>query len=102
MSAVTQSTNEPEQYRSEYGQQCDYPISEAVVDAVAAAEGVEPTELTARLHDSIDTDALDRLYESATERGEDLRLAFTFGEYEVVIESERPVLVRESSEDPSR
>lgn len=102
MSAVTQSTNETERYplRDEAGD--ERPISEAVIDAVAAAEGVESSELTERLYDSIDPDALNHLYETATERGEHLRVTFTLGDYEVVVDNEETLLVREPTEQPSR
>lgn len=41
-----------------------HPLSVGVVEAVAEAEGVEPTELGFRLEDHVDTDCLDRLYDN--------------------------------------
>lgn len=39
----------------------DEPASMKIVRSVAARRGVDPTDITPPLHDTVDTDALDRL-----------------------------------------
>ena len=61
-------------------------VSIAVVAAVAARRGVEPTELPA-LYEWIDPDALDALFEPTTTGGPRCgRLAFTYDGHDVVLE----------------
>jgi hypothetical protein len=89
------ATNDAELHRTEHDRDRDGPITDAVVEALAAVEGVEPENLDLRLYDSIDGDAVERLYEITADRGERLRLAFTVGEYEVVVDNRGYVAVRE-------
>lgn len=102
MSTVTRTPGETEQHTSATEEEDERPISEAVVAELAAVEGVEPSALTERLYDSIDPDALNDLYRAANERGEHMRLAFTLGDQEVVVESGRRVSVRDADDAPSR
>ncbi|WP_123537820.1 HalOD1 output domain-containing protein [Halosimplex salinum] len=75
--------------------------SRAVVETVATIEGIESTELTAQLHDSVDPEALDSLYHTSSERSGPLRVTFTFAGYEIVVVDGQRVTVRERSEDRS-
>lgn len=99
MTATMQRTTEMNKDAREIKKDRKKPISEAVITAVAAAEGVDPSELSTRLYDSIDPDALDDLYATACERDSHLRLTFTLCEHEVVIEKEKQIVVRAHSED---
>lgn len=87
-------------HQATYGDEC--PISEAVVRALADAEGVDPVELDARLYDSVDGDALDQVYETAVERGGTFRLEFAVGEYLVVAEAHGRVTVRRPADFDER
>ncbi|WP_115864432.1 HalOD1 output domain-containing protein [Halorussus litoreus] len=82
-------------YRARHDRDRDGPMSETIVEALAAVENVEADELGARLYDSFDPEALDSLYETAAERAERLRLAFTIGGYEVVVADDGDFFVRE-------
>jgi hypothetical protein len=94
MAVAPKDANSDVLYRAEHDRN-DGPIGSAVVEALAAVEGVDPKDLDVRLYDSIDGDALEVLYRTAVERGERLRVAFTIAEYEVVVESDGRVIVRE-------
>jgi hypothetical protein len=85
-------------YRARHDHANDEPITETIVRALAAVESVEPDRLGTRLYDSVDPEALDRLYESAIERSERLRLAFTVDDYEVVVSADGDCLVRNRSD----
>ena len=85
-------------YRARHDQTRDGPISETIVRALAAVENVEPDELGTRLYDSVDPEALDRLYGTAVERSEQFRVAFTVDGYEVVVADDGDCLVRERSD----
>ncbi|MFB6140805.1 MAG: HalOD1 output domain-containing protein [Halosimplex sp.] len=80
----------------------DQPISQIVVETVAALEGVEPTDLSATLYEALDPEALDSLHRSTDGRDGSLRIAFTFGGYEVVVESGDRITVRDLSESRVR
>ncbi|ELZ22314.1 hypothetical protein C475_17418 [Halosimplex carlsbadense 2-9-1] len=70
-------------------------LSIAVIEAIAEAKAVEPTEMDATLYDAVDPDALDRLF---TDReGEALagRVVFELGAHEVTVQSNGDVLVRQ-------
>lgn len=71
-------------------------ISEAVVTAVADAEGVEPEALTPRLYDVIDPDALDTLVESADH--DTMSLSFPYGDWTVHIEGSEVTVSAESQQ----
>lgn len=51
---------------TEYDTDCRDSITSALVDAIATAEGIEPTELDP-LYGSVDLDALERLVHSSAE-----------------------------------
>lgn len=65
--------------------QADTP-SVAVVMAVAAREGVDPTELSPPLNDVVDPDALDALFAGTDDPGS--RLSFTYRGYSVEVHSD--------------
>jgi hypothetical protein len=72
-----------------------------VVEAVAAADGVDPAELDA-LHEYINSDALSALSEQ--ERG-DWRLTFQFSDHHVTVAHDSQILVdgvEHSSDAPNR
>ncbi|MBV0923601.1 hypothetical protein KTS45_05245 [Halomicroarcula limicola] len=63
-------------------------LSDAVFEAVAAREGVDPTELPEPVFPQIDPDALDDLF-----RGGTGRVAFRYLDYEVTVRSSGDVSV---------
>lgn len=68
-------------------------VSIAVVTAVAARRGVEPTELPP-LYEWVDPDALDALFEPTTTGGPRRgRLSFTYDGHEVVLECDDGVAI---------
>lgn len=72
-------------------------LSERVVEEVAAAEGVDPVKLEPPLHEVVDPDALDQLFESIP-GGPDRaagKVTFEYLEYEVTVTADRRVTVRE-------
>jgi hypothetical protein len=58
----------------------DKPVSVAIVEAVAASEGVDPHALPEPLQDYVDVDALNRL---SAERS--CRISFVYFEYRVTV-----------------
>lgn len=69
-------------------------VSEAVVRAVADAEGIEPTALTDTLYDTVDPEALDRLFsESASGESAAKQVTFPYSGYEVTVSGEGAVSV---------
>lgn len=75
-------------------------MSQAIVTAVADAEGVEPTDLSP-LYRVVDTDALDELFtsESSEESRTEQRVSFRYEGYEVTVYSSGRVDLDEA--DPS-
>jgi len=69
------------------------PISLAVVEAVAAAEGVDPLDLPVPLATVVDTDALDALF-----RGKSGRVSFDYFGYRISVDSDRTVAVAPATE----
>lgn len=70
------------------------PLSHRVVMEVADEMGTDPTQLEP-LFDSIDPDALDKLFDArteATERGV-TQLSFTYEGHQIVVERDRSVEV---------
>ncbi|UIP01087.1 hypothetical protein Hbl1158_06985 [Halobaculum sp. CBA1158] len=65
-------------------------IDVRVAEAVARAEGVDPTELKPHLYDAIDTEALDRVLESMEP---DASVRFRFHGYRVVVRGDDTVSV---------
>ena len=98
MAVTTNDTGSAVLYRARHERNCDETLSDSIVEALAAVENVEPYELDVRLYDSLDPEALDRLYETTAEGSERLRLAFTVGGYEVVVTDDDQILVRAESE----
>jgi hypothetical protein len=68
----------------------------AVVEAVAEAKGVEPTEMGSTLYDVVDPDALDRLFSGGGSDGFEGRVVFELDAYEVTVQSNGDVLVRQT------
>jgi len=56
-----------------------------IVEAVAAAKGVDSRELTPPLYDVIDPDALTQLVESGKRSGSDVAVTFDYGNWQVQI-----------------
>lgn len=99
MAVTTNDADSKLLHETEYDQDGNSSISDAIVEALAEVESVEPENLSMRLYDSVDSDALDSLYQTAVERPERLRVAFTIDSYEVVVEDGGRVLVRERDDD---
>jgi hypothetical protein len=95
MAVATNDASSKILYRTAYDRDRDESISDTVVEALAAVENVEPEHLDVRLYDSIDSDALDELYQTTAERPERLRVAFTIGTYEVTVADNGQVVVRQ-------
>lgn len=69
-------------------------LAEDVVIAVAAEAGVDPMELSPRLYDVIDPEALNALYaDTARARETGLTLSFVYGDWRVTITADREVSV---------
>ena len=64
----------------------DQPVSMAVIEAVAEAEGVDPVDLREPLFDVIDPDALEILFRDGTGY-----VVFEYHGYEVAVDSDRNV-----------
>ena len=66
--------------------------SEAVIEAVADAEGVEPTDLQP-LYDVLDPDALDALFQPRSHGGRSSRgqIAFEYHGYEIHVDEDGQV-----------
>ncbi|NHN58767.1 MULTISPECIES: HalOD1 output domain-containing protein [Halorussus] len=77
----------------------DRRVSTAVVTAVAEAEGRSPTDLVPPLHDAVDPEALDRLFEDDRPRSEsEPRVSFTYCGYDVRVGGPNDVVVRPADE----
>lgn len=68
------------------------PPSIAVVEAIAAMDGIDPTELDVVLYDYLDPDALDRLFRSQT--GGDLEVEFRVRDLLVTIRADGSLGIR--------
>ncbi|NHN49761.1 hypothetical protein G9464_20220 [Halostella sp. JP-L12] len=68
-------------------------LPETVVWAVADAKGVDPMDIDVPLYDSVDPDALERLFGEDSPQF-DARLTFTLADCDVVIRGDRTVVVR--------
>jgi hypothetical protein len=79
-------------YRSSYTPGEIPSPSVAIVEAVAAANGVDPLDLDTMLAECVDPDALDALFER--EWGRPLELTFSFDEHLVTIRGDGTILVR--------
>jgi hypothetical protein len=82
------------------------PPSTRIVRAVAAAEGVDPAELSPPLYDVVDTDAVDALFASGGSQPPPVgtRVSFTYNGYRVRVEGDGEVSVEPSGDgkDPRR
>ena len=67
-------------------------VSQTVIDAVAAAEGTPPTELTPPLYDVIDPEALDKVFAGKASLG---KLVFNYNSYEINVEADGYVAVKD-------
>ena len=101
MATTSKNTSAEPLYRAKHDRDRDGPLSDAVVEALAAVENVEPDELDLRLYDSVDGDALDRLYAVSAERAERLHVTFTVADYEVTVHADGRLAVRERADGPT-
>lgn len=72
----------------------DERISTAVVMAVAEVLGVDSTTLTPPMHDVVDAEALDRLFDRSSERAVGLRVEFEIYGCRVAVDGDRRLHVR--------
>lgn len=80
----------------------DHRPATRVIEAVARASDTSPSGLTTPLYDTIDPDALDRLFGpvNSADRQSGGALGFTVGEWDVVVDwRDESVRVYEASED---
>ncbi|MFC6838458.1 HalOD1 output domain-containing protein [Halomarina ordinaria] len=82
---------------SQAGGERDVPMSTAVVEAIAAAERVDPVYLDPPLHEVIDADALDAMFEGTLSAGV---VAFEYGAYRVRAHDDGRVELRRPAEPP--
>lgn len=73
----------------------DVTPSEAVVEAVAEAEGVDPMGLHTTLYEVIDPDALDALFQSSSADAAAPRIEFTYHGYVVTVTGDGVAVTRE-------
>lgn len=79
------------EYRHEWS--AETPTSVAVVEAIASVTGREPTEITP-LHEYIDPDALDSLFETSERSGRSPSVvSFPFEDYHVVVRGTGEIIV---------
>lgn len=74
------------------------PLSDTVIRAISEAAGLDPTELSPPLIESVDPDALDALFRprhDGSPRRSTGRVAFTTGGHEVVVHGDGRVVVFE-------
>ena len=77
------------------------PLSDTVVKAISEAAGLDPTELSTPLIESVDPDALDALFRprhDGSPRRADGRVAFTNNGYEIVVHGDGRVFVYEPTQ----
>lgn len=70
-------------------------LSGTVIEAVAAAEGVDPTDCDLELYEAVDLEALDMLFERRSRDGR-WRFEFSIGDHLVVVEGDGTVTIYES------
>ncbi|WP_436926970.1 HalOD1 output domain-containing protein [Halosimplex amylolyticum] len=68
-------------------------VSEAVIDVVAALEGIPPTELTPPLYDVVDPEALEMFAEKVSLG----KVMFNYNGYEVSVHADGYVAVEDHS-----
>ena len=77
----------------------DRTVSAAVVDAVAEAKGVSPTEVHPPLHRVVDADALNRLFRSKQDAPAGTpRVTFSYAGHEVTVRGRNEVVVRSETD----
>ncbi|WP_415383354.1 HalOD1 output domain-containing protein [Halosimplex sp. TS25] len=69
-------------------------VSRAVIDAVAAVEGIRPTELAPPLYDVVDPDALDKVFAGRSSLG---KVVFNYNSYEVTVDADGHVAIKDYS-----
>jgi hypothetical protein len=79
---------------------CGLPLSEAVVEAVADARDVDPTELEPPLTTVIDADALNNLFVDTNEASG--CIVFEYSGCRVTVESDRTVEARKQTDNEQR
>ncbi|GAA0246121.1 HalOD1 output domain-containing protein [Haladaptatus pallidirubidus] len=74
-------------------------VSEAVIHAISRVNGVDPLELDSPLYDTIDPDALDRLFQPTPTAARDIKssVSFTVAGCEVTITDNRVVAAKRLS-----
>ncbi|NHN60789.1 MULTISPECIES: HalOD1 output domain-containing protein [Halorussus] len=72
----------------------DASLSETVIDAVAAAEGVDPTDADFELYEAVDLEALDALFERRSRDGR-WRFEFTIDGLLVTVDGDGRIAVWE-------
>lgn len=72
-------------------------LSQTIVYAVAETKGVDPVDLTERLYDCVDPDALDRLFDTGGHEAVG-SVVFTMAGCTVRIESGRAVVVTDDAD----
>lgn len=78
----------------------DQNVSMAVVDAVAEAKNVSPTEIQPPLYRVIDTDALNQLFRpDADARASDPRASFRYAGYEITVCGRGEVAIQPEADD---
>lgn len=77
------------------------PLSETIVYAVAETKGVDPMDLTERLYDCIDPDALDRLFRTGR-HGSGSTVVFKMAGCRVEVQDGGAVVVTERVDEPGR
>ena len=76
----------------------EQPLSRTIVETVADAEGVAPTELDARLYDVLEPEALDNLFQhQADGPATDGFVTFTFHGYEITVHSDSTIQIDQIS-----
>lgn len=74
-------------------------VSEAVIESVAKAEGVPPTELAAPLYESVDPEALEKVFEASPRAGRmEGQITFPYCGYEVTVAGDGYVSVEPNGE----
>jgi hypothetical protein len=76
----------------------DEPLSVAVINELAAREGVDPTQLDPPLYEVVDPDSLDSLFRLGTNTdGQSVgTVSFRYGSYDVEVASDGTVSVRDT------
>jgi hypothetical protein len=73
--------------------------TEAITEAVAAAEGVDPTRLPP-LYESIETDAVNRLFDHSGEESPPTKaLCFVYSGWNVFVRSDGTIIVGDPADD---